>query len=354
LQLPKGNTNDTGKKGLVTKRRAFFYIFSLLIFGFVIYYFSEITQEFHMLKKINTFWLLLALVLQLLTYLINAFIYHQLLKVYNTQHLPSIKELYKASVISLFFNQTIPSAGISGNTFLFNFFEQKKISSPVILSLIVAELLTFYAAMEFIIILFIVFSFVYKWSYIFHGVLLAGFVVYLAFAIAVVIVGKRKTIDVLYKKFGKKKLFRGFFEKLKTDFKNRNLSHDSIELFSLLNEQKLVLIKAFFLQLLLFTTDLFTIVALFNGLDMYVSILLVALALITTKIISLLPFSPGSLILYESSMTFFFVSLSIPLGPSIIVTLIYRLFSFWLPIPSGLILYRQWLKKETHTHYSLS
>lgn len=307
-----------------------------------------------MLKKINIFWLLLALVLQSLTYLLNAFIYHLLLKVYNTRYIPSLKELYKGSVISLFFNQTIPSAGISGNSFLFNFLEQKKIPSPFILSLILAELLTFYAAIEFIIILFIVFSFVYSWSYIFHGVLLAGFVVYLAFAIAVVLVGKRKTFDLLYKKFGKRKFLKGFFQRVKSDFKSRNLNHDSIELFSLFKKQKLVLTKAFFLQLLLFVTDLFTIVALFNGLGMHVSILFVALALITTKIISLLPFSPGSLILYESSMTFFFVSLLIPLGPSIIVTIVYRLLSFWLPIPSGLLLYRQWLKTRTDRHYSFS
>lgn len=299
-----------------------------------------------MLRKLNSYWLLLACVLQLLTYWLNAFIYRLLLKIYKVPHIPSLNEFYKLSVVSLSLNQTIPSAGISGNTFLFSYLEKKNISSPVILSLILSELLTFYVSIGFVVLLFTALSFFNKWPYIFFSILLAGFLVYLLFGFAVILIGRKKTFDLLYKRLGKRGLFKTFFQKLQSDFEERNLDHDSIELIPLLKKQPFSLIKAFFLQLLLLATDLFTIVALFNGLGVQISIVPVALSLICTKVISLLPFSPGSLILYESSMTYFFVKLGIALAPSVMVTLIYRLLSFWLPIPAGLLLYRRLLNSQ--------
>lgn len=348
MQQPEAQIEGAvSNQRLITKSGLFFYVFSLLIFVFAIVYFSEIRRGFSMLKKLNIYWLLLAFVLQLLTYLINAFIYRLLLKIYKTPVVPSLKEFYKAAVISLFFNQTIPSAGISGNTFLFHYLEKKNISSTSILSLILLELLSFYVAIEFFILLFIGLSVLKTWPYVFHSVLLAGFLVYLLFAIGIIMMGRKKTFDLLYKKFGKRRWVKVFFQKVKSDFEEKNGDQDSVELITLVKKQPFSFIKVFLFQLLLFATDIFTIVALFNGLGEHISLIAIALGLICTKIISLLPFLPGSLIVYESSMSFFFVKLGMLLAPSIIVTLIYRLLSFWLPMPAGLLLYRSWLRQTT-------
>jgi len=206
---------------LITRSGLLFYAFSLLIFVFVIVYFSEIRRGVSMLKKLNIYWLLLAFVLQLLTYLINAFIYRLLLKIYKTPVVPFLKEFYKAAVISLFFNQTIPSAGISGNTFLFHYLERKNISSTSILSLILLELLSFYVAIEFFILLFIGLSVLKTWPYVFHSVLLAGFLVYLLFAIGIIMMGRKKTFDLLYKKFGKRRWAKYFFKNSNQILKKR-------------------------------------------------------------------------------------------------------------------------------------
>jgi uncharacterized protein (TIRG00374 family) len=100
--------------------------------------------------------------------------------------------------------------------------------------------------------------------------------------------------------------------------------------------------KCFFLQLAIFGADVFTAYSLFQGMGVSVSFFEVMLCLACTKIVSLLPFLPGSLVLYESSMSLFFVALHISLGSAIIVTLLYRFLSFWLPIPFGLLLYYKW------------
>lgn len=290
---------------LITRSGLLFYFFALIIFGFVIVYFSEIRRGFSLLKKVNIYWLLMAALLQLVTYLFNAFIYRSLLKIYQGIYTPSLKEFYKLSVISLFFNQTVPSAGVSGNAFLFSYLQRKNIASPLILSLIILELLSFYLAIEIIILSFFGFSFLKDWPYIFHTILLSGFFVYLLFTIAIIMTGRKKTFDLIYKKLRRRRWFKVFYKKLQPHSGDEKFGHEFIELIPLLKQKWNILVKASLLQLLLFATDLFTIVALFNGLNVHVSISAVALSLICTKIISLLPFSPGALILYESTMTFF-------------------------------------------------
>jgi len=317
-------------------------LFSLIIFGFVIYYFSEIRQEFRLLKKINFYWLLVAAIAQLGTYFFTALIYRILLKIFNVDKLPGIMQLSKVSVISLFFNQTIPSAGISGNTFLYNFLKKKNVPVPTIVSLILTELLSFYVVIEIIILLFLVLSFILKLPVAFHSVFIGGALVYLTFGVAVIFVSTKKSFNVLRQKLGKIKFVQKFFDRLSSDLDKMKTTDHRLRLSIFEKGKAKPILIVLLFQLLVFVTDAFTIFSLFYGLGIPVSFLFVALALIGSKIISILPFSPGALILYESSMTYFFVSLGIPLGSSLIVTLVYRLLSFWLPIPAGLILYRQW------------
>jgi len=103
---------------------------------------------------------------------------------------------------------------------------------------------------------------------------------------------------------------------------------------------------AIILQFCIFMSDAFTIFSLFKGLGITVTILEVSTGFILTKIISILPFLPGALILYEGSMTFFFSRMGINLGTAVVVTLLYRALSFWLPILLGFFLYRKLQLKE--------
>jgi uncharacterized protein (TIRG00374 family) len=71
---------------------------------------------------------------------------------------------------------------------------------------------------------------------------------------------------------------------------------------------------------------------------------LISLALLLSLVIGALPISPGSLIIYESAMTYFFTTLGAPLHAALIITLLYRFLTFWMPIPIGMFLFRT-LKK---------
>ena len=324
-----------------------FIIFSALIFIFAVYYFSQIKTEVKLLEKVTVYWLALALLSQFATYFFTALIYRFLLSRHKLPHLPGVWELLKASIISLLFNQTVPSAGISGNTYFFNFLDKLNIRVSQILSVILAELLIFYAAMEAIILLLLIACFTnYKAPHIFTIILLAGLAVYLVFGIFIALAGRKRFIDRLYNKIQHVKFLKKLFERVIQNIRQQGVSKEEVSLLTFLNRYKRTVVIVFLFQLLVFASDGFTIYALFWGLGFLISPMVVLLALMSTRIISILPFLPGALLLYEGSMSFFFVTLGVPLATAVIVTLLFRLLSFWFPIPMGLFLYRRWMDKE--------
>lgn len=331
---------------MIPRSRLVFIIFSALIFIFVVYYFSEIETEVKLLEKVNVFWLAVALLSQFATYFFTALIYRFLLGAHRLQRLPGVWALLKASVISLFFNQTVPSAGISGNTYFFNFLTRLNIRVSQILSVILAELLIFYAAVEVIIILLLVTCFTkYKVPHVFMITLWAGLAVYLVFGILISLAGRKKFINRLYEKIQKVRFLKKRFERVIQNIRQQGLAKEEVNLLIFLNSNKRTVVKVFLFQLLVFLSDAFTVYALFRGVGLPVSAMVILLGLMSTRIVAVLPFLPGALILFESSMSFFFVSLGIPLATAVVVTLLFRLLSFWFPIPIGLFLYRRWNSK---------
>jgi uncharacterized protein (TIRG00374 family) len=214
-----------------------------------------------------------------------------------------------------------------------------------IVSVILAELLIFYAAMEALLLLLLAGSLFFRSDPpVFKITLTAGFVVYLFFGLLIALAGRKQFLNKLWMRMEKIRLVQKVFKNLIHKIQQQGISGNEVQLFPLLNNNRRTILKTFFLQLMVAVSDAFTLFALFYGLGIHTSGFVVLLSLISTRVIALLPFLPGSLILYESSMSFFFVSLGIPLGSAIVVTLLYRLLSFWFPMPIGLFLYRRWSK----------
>jgi uncharacterized protein (TIRG00374 family) len=332
-----------------------FFILFVLASAIIFFYFAEIKKEIILLNRIHGYWLAAAVFAQFLTYIFTASIYRILLKPQQRQS-PGLWALTIASLISLFISQTVPSAGISGNTFIFHFLAKYRVRLRLIASVVLTELLTSYAAME-ILILFLLFMLSLGNSpEIFALTLVAGLVAYIFFGLIVSYAGRKKTLDFLFRKIKKVRLVNNVFEHQMIRLGREGMVNKDVRLLAFLDRNKIFVLKAFVFQLLVIAADGATIYALFYGLGIYVSAFVVLLCLICTRIVSLIPLFPGSLFLYESSMGFFFASLGTPLSAAIIVTLLFRLLSFWFPMPVGLLLYRTWLKKtpglspqEVHT-----
>ena len=335
-------------KKLFSGSRIFFYVLCILLFVFVVLYFTEIKKDIKLFTKVNAYWLGIAVLGQACTYFLGAMVYRQLLGLFDIDVKVTIWKLIQASIVTLFFNQTVPSAGVSGNTFFFNFLRKRNVPVDNILPLIFIELLTFYAGMETIILLLAIFgAFFYKFPALFWFILGCGFTAYLLFGIGVGFLGRRRTIGFLYKKMEASKLFKKVLSRLKKSFPS-DISIDDIQSpRQFFIEHKRGTLIATILQVCIFLADSFTIFALFWGLGVEITIWQVATAYVLTKIISLLPFLPGALILYEGGMTLFFSRMGINVGTAVVVTLLYRALSFWLPILLGFFLYRQFQVEES-------
>ena len=65
----------------------------------------------------------------------------------------------------------------------------------------------------------------------------------------------------------------------------------------------------------------------------------VLLAYVTASLLGMLPFTPGGLGFVEAGLTATLALAGVGAGAAVVATLTYRLVSFWLPIPAGLVAY---------------
>ncbi|RFS20147.1 UPF0104 family protein [Chitinophaga silvatica] len=315
---------------------AIFIVFALVL---VIHYLPEIKKEFLLLKEVKVYWLILAICFQLLTYLFAAIVYQILLTAYKLDPFPTLWELSKAAIIALFFNQTVPSGGLSGNTYIFNFLQKFKLPVSDTITLIVTEMVCYYSAIEALIIpLFFSCLLFFKSPHLVKVTLAAGILIFIILSALILLAGKKKFLVSIFDRLKKIKFFK---KKLSFDF-----SQGGQQEIKFLKEEPQKVIKAIVFQLLVLLADSATVFALFWGMGIEISPFVVILAFMSTRIIAILPITPGALVVYESSMVLFFTSLGAPVGTSIVVTLLYRLLSFWLPMPAGLILYRREIRTK--------
>ncbi|MDP4263521.1 MAG: lysylphosphatidylglycerol synthase transmembrane domain-containing protein [Bacteroidota bacterium] len=326
-----------------SKAKLFFYILVILIFAFVIYYFAEIRDDITLFIKVNPAWLAVALAAQLGTYLFNSIIVRGLLRTFEPKSSIPIKQLFQASIVTLFINQTVPSVKLSGNIYFFNFLKKRGVTEHRAYSLLLLELLTFYTAVVCIILILLFICLFWRGIPIyFFFIFLGGIGAFVFFALLIGLLGRGKTIVLLLKKLSRIR----FLKKSISQFEK--IHFDSIKNpWRIYAEHTPIVIKTILLHICIFLCDSLTLYALFHGLGVPVLFLSALVGLVLAKIISLLPFTPGALILYEGSMTFFYVHLGVPVAVAAVVTLLYRALSFWLPIPAGFFLYRKLQNSST-------
>jgi len=327
----------------LSKSKLIFYGFAILLFAFAIYYFAEIKGDIKLFIKVHPAWLALAIAAQTGTYFINSIIAKVLLRTFAPKSLIPIKVLFQASIVTLFINQTIPSISLSGNIYFFNFLKKRGVAEQSAYSLLLLELLTFYTAVVCIIlILLFICLFLSGIPLYFTFIFLSGIVAFVLFALLIGLLGRGKTVVLLLKKLSHIRFLKKSIKKFETIPFSRIKNP-----WRVYAEHSPVVIKTILLHSCIFLADSLTVFALFHGLGVQVAFLSVFVGFVLTKIISLLPFTPGSLILYEGSMTFFFVHFGVPVGVAAVVTLLYRFLSFWLPIPVGFFLYRKLQNSRT-------
>lgn len=69
----------------------------------------------------------------------------------------------------------------------------------------------------------------------------------------------------------------------------------------------------------------------------HANVFLVLLAYVAASALSIIPITPGGLGFVEAGLTGVLALAGVPAEPAVVATLLYRLFSYWLPLPAGLV-----------------
>ena len=326
------------KKPLFSISLLFFYLIAFLTAVLVINYFSTIKSDLKLFGQMRPIWILLALAGQAGTYYFNARVYQVLLRIYSGKTVFSLKELLQASIVMMFFNQIVPSAGLSGNAFFSRTLMKKGVAVEKSLSLMFLVLLTSYIAMTLLIGTLIIAGLFFNFPRFFFAIFALGILAFGVMSTFTALAGRGKTINYVLNKISR----IGFIKKSIQSYKvmAEAGSSETENLIKILASKKAIALQAIACKIGIVAFDIFTVYALFVGFNISINPVLVATGYILTQIITLLPISPGSLLLYEGGMAFFFTQMNVPLEAAVTVVLLYRFLSFWLPIPFGFFLYR--------------
>ncbi len=324
------------KNSFFSPSKIVFYMLSLVIFYFAVHYMAKLKDIKTLLLEMNPVWLFLAVAAQIFTYVFNAFILKVLLDK-DTKEMP-LRVLVKISVVVLFVNQALPTGGISGNGYVFNQLVKRQIDALRAFSVLVLESVGYYIAFLGSILFF------FCWYAIEHTPMnriivytsIVGFAFYCFLLLIMAVLSNWRTWRTILRRLNR-------YPKIKRYIKKINLpgltkGKQGIWKMFLNNKKGTFMVIA--IQCCIIFFDALTVYAILKGFHVALPAHVIIFGLLLSLVIGALPISPGSLIAYESAMTYYFTVLGAPVHAALIVTLIFRFLTFWLPIPVGLFLYR--------------
>ena len=337
----------TSKK-LFSWSNTMFLVLCLVVMYIIFHNVAQLKEIKVLFEKMDDRWIVLALAAQVITYFCTAGTYYLLLNKFKGTAQVKFGDLFKLSIVSMFINQVVPSGGIGGNGFLFNEVTKRGVTQKKAWFTIVMECISLYVALA---LLLIVLPLLYALAHhglprFFLAVVIFGFLLYGFLAWLMTILSTKETLQRMLKKVSRIQFLKHFIEGIVFSPQGTFDDHATAGPWGIFLKYKKASGALIALQLGVFFADALTLLALLQGLHIHTPFLVIVLGLILTFVAAAIPLSPGSLLLYESAMTFFYTSMGMPFQAALIVTLLYRVLSFWIPIVLGLGLYKHVQKEE--------
>lgn len=326
-------------------RRFLFYFITL---AGILVIFSQIS-EFRLLGGVflrsKLAWLAAIIVFQYFFFHFSALNYRDVLRVQGLT--VGVNRLLPMVVAVQFLNQAIPLANVSGQAFFVQWLKRYGVSVAEGISRAVLELVTLYIA-------FAVFFLAAAGLMLKRG-LLAGrpelvSLVYL-FVFFVVLFS---WLFLALQKKRRGRIAGWVINRLHRYFESSGKANHSGHVASLLDQfrasvsvgvltrNKSKLFWATLWQGLQLVMHILTLYFIGQALGIRLDFPAAFAAYTLSRFIAMVSFVPGALGIFEGGMTLILVSFGLPADQALAVTLLFRLFTFWLPMPIGWILYRKY------------
>jgi uncharacterized protein (TIRG00374 family) len=301
---------------------------SAILVGVVIVaiHFTETQDLVRVAQTARPRWILLATLLQVMTYLAQGEVFRAPVRV--TGHHIGATLVYKLSLVKLFMDQALPSAGISSTVFVSKSLQRNAIPRDVVAASMVLNLASYHIAYVICLLAALAITIAAghsNWLVMVISVLFLLFAVGLVAAVMAISAGKWKKQAALLERVP---VVRGAMQFLKdADAK--------------LTQNPRLLGETSFWQLVIFLLDAATMWVLILALGEHASIRGVYASFMISSLLRTMGIVPGGLGTFEATsvLTLRMIGVAIPVALS--ATLLFRGLTFWLPMLPGL-----WLSKN--------
>ena len=333
----------------INLRQFLFYFITLAVLVIIYLRFSELKLIGSIFIGSSLGWLAAIILIQLFVYYFQALNYRDVLRIKDLEVKPG--ELYPMSFVVQFLNQALPSAGLSGQVFFIQYLKKYGLSVAEGMGRAFIEIMTLWMAIGSF---FIASSVIILKGGAIANVPQLRYVIYAFIFLAVIVISiffliqRRKRSGIarwvtnwLHRHFEKR-------EKLKDSEATDHSKHvetifdqfrDSLKIKTLRRKERSFWM-AFFWQCMIIFAHITTLYFISFAIGHPIGFRLAFIVFSLVRFISSIAFVPGSLGIFEGSMTLILISFGVPAGPALAMTLLLRAFTFWFPMPVGWALYR--------------
>lgn len=322
----------------------FFLLVIIILVVYLFLHFGEISKIPELLANLKWYYLIILLILEVL-FLVNRGNIFQVL--YNRLGIKlKLREATLLFTASYSANVLIPTGGFSGiSVFLAHAAKQKNNKSRVLLINLLFYFINF-VSLAFLLLFVMVYLFVVgkmeNYYLISFAVLLLIILFFLSSIITFVYFPKtfekylRKILDIVN---GILKIFKSGLSKDKIPLVLIELEYLKK---SIILDSKLFW-KPFWLFILGNVFEIACLYLIFFAFGVHPSLVALVAAYSIGLLFMIVSITPGGVGAVEALMSLVFVSLGMPLEVSILTVLIYRIITFWLPLPVGIFLMKRYL-----------
>lgn len=340
----KTNQKDTGVLDFVPKFNLKT-LFVVILFAIGIYFLIpkliDVEQALHLILKVNKLYLGLALLAEISSYLSAAWILGIILS--RLGYKIRFIDRFKIGSISAFAIHFFPIGSLGEGAIEYYFLRKKQVETGSILIMFLLRIIFTYAA--FLIIFLTGLILVPTYPHLSFSPKLASFILFVAILAGVIYMiylyrHKNKFLKVWQKFTGLINLFLGKSKKyFFGETKSEEIFEDLYKGIGMFGKKKRNSVMAIFATLLYWLGDVVCLYFVFLSFGFKIGWGVLIFGYGVSTLAGLVSTIPGGLGVVESSMGLIYSGLGIPTSLVLMSILVFRLFSFWIWIPIGLISY---------------
>lgn len=288
-------------------------------------------QEFlRLLRQIDPRWLALALLLQSSTYVMQGIVWRVVLRA--TGHAVSMAKACELSLATLFVDQALPSAGISGVALVSGALSRLGMPRAVVVSAVLVDVAMYYLAYAFCMAVALGVALYHSYLPGWVSVIMLLFVLIgsgVAWFVMALPSGGMDGLKNRLRRFAKVARLLDWVEDAHPgSFQNKRVQ-----------------VQAFAYHVVVFVLDAATIWVAARALGVTASVGGVFASFMVSTLFRTIGIMPGGLGTYETASVMTLRSIGLPLPVGLSATLLFRGLSFWLPMLPGLVCSRRLLKE---------